>query len=165
MASQSYMRVGDAEREATAGELREHFASGRLTQEEFDERLNQTFAAKTRADLDAVLRDLPSARPLAAAAPPRSDYGSGAWSGASGSSGGTGRRMGILTGAMAAMWSMVLLLGVLDFGFGFGGAGGRPIGIALVLAALAMLRRLIFGRIFGRRRAWGGTRGRGGRRR
>jgi hypothetical protein len=165
MASQSYMRVGDAEREATAGELREHFASGRLTQEEFDERLNQTFAAKTKADLDAVLRDLPSVRPLATSAP-RSDYGSGRWSssGASGSSGaGTGRRMGILTGAMAALWSMVLVFGVLDLGFG--GFGTRPIGIGLILAALAMLRRLFFGRIFGRRRGWGGPRGPRGRRR
>ena len=152
MASQSNMRVGDAEREATAGELREHFASGRLTQAEFDERLNQTFAAKTRADLDAVLRDLPSARPLAATAPPRSDYGS--------THGGTRRRMGILTGAMAALWSMVLVFGVLDFGFGFGGLGGRPIGIGLILAALAMLRRLVFRRVFGRRGGWGGPRGR-----
>jgi hypothetical protein len=162
MASQSNMRVGDAEREATAGELREHFASGRLTQAEFDERLNQTFAAKTRADLNAVLRDLPSARPLAATAPPRSDYGSGAWSGSAhgGPNSSTRRRMGILTGAMAALWSMVLVFGVLDFGFGFGGMGGRPIGIALILAALAMLRRLVFRRVFGRRRGWGGPRGR-----
>jgi hypothetical protein len=152
MASQSNMRVGDAEREATAGELREHFASGRLTQAEFDERLNQTFAAKTRADLDAVLRDLPSVRPLAAAAPPRSDYRS--------AHGGTGRRMGILAGVMAALWSMVLVFGVLDLGFGFGGLGGRPIGIGLILAALAMLRRLVFRRVFGRRRGWGGPRGR-----
>ena len=63
MASQSNMRVGDAEREATAGELREHFASGRLTQDEFDERLNQTFAAKTRADLLALFSDLPAPHP------------------------------------------------------------------------------------------------------
>lgn len=55
------MRVGDAEREAAAAEVREHFASGRLTQEELNERLDQTFAAKTRGDLDAVFTDLPSA--------------------------------------------------------------------------------------------------------
>jgi Domain of unknown function (DUF1707) len=171
MASQSYMRVGDADREATAGELREHFASGRLTQEEFDERLNQTFAAKTRADLDAVLRDLPSARPLTATAPPRSDYGSGTWSGSGawsgsahgGTGGGTGRRTGILTGAMAALWSMVLVFGVLDLGFGV--FGGRPLGIGLILAALAVLRRLVFRRVFSRRRGWGGPGGRSARRR
>ena len=41
------MRVGDAEREAAAAEVREHFASGRLTQDELNQRLDQTFAAKT----------------------------------------------------------------------------------------------------------------------
>ncbi|HEY1666723.1 MAG TPA: DUF1707 domain-containing protein, partial [Trebonia sp.] len=41
------MRVSDAEREAAAAELREHFASGRLTQDEMDERLTAVFAAKT----------------------------------------------------------------------------------------------------------------------
>src|SRR6202161_650334 len=55
------MRVGDAEREAAAAEVREHFASGRLTQDELNQRLDQTFAAKTRGDLDAVFTDLPSA--------------------------------------------------------------------------------------------------------
>src|ERR1700677_1791597 len=55
------MRVGDAEREAAAAEVREHFASGRLTQDELNQRLDQTFAAKTRGDLNAVFTDLPSA--------------------------------------------------------------------------------------------------------
>ena len=36
------MRVGDAEREAAAAEVREHFASGRLTQDELNQRLDQT---------------------------------------------------------------------------------------------------------------------------
>jgi hypothetical protein len=53
------MRVGDAERDAAANELREHFASGRLTQDELNERLDQTFAAKTRGDLSALFTDLP----------------------------------------------------------------------------------------------------------
>src|ERR1700689_3428356 len=55
------MRVGDAEREAAAAEGREHFASGRLTQDELNQRLDQTFAAKTRGDLNAVFTDLPHA--------------------------------------------------------------------------------------------------------
>ena len=55
------MRVGDAEREAAAAEVREHFASGRLTQDELNQRLDQTFAAKTRGDLNAVFTDLPHA--------------------------------------------------------------------------------------------------------
>ena len=63
MASGFEMRVGDAEREAAAAELREHYASGRLTLEELNERLDAAFAAKTRGDLTVVMRDLPSARP------------------------------------------------------------------------------------------------------
>jgi hypothetical protein len=51
--------VGDAERDATATQLREHYATGRLTLDELNERLDQTFKARTGADLNAVMRDLP----------------------------------------------------------------------------------------------------------
>src|ERR1700740_1056507 len=54
------MRVSDAEREAAAAELQEHCASGRLSQDELNERLTATFAAKTRGDLNSVFTDLPS---------------------------------------------------------------------------------------------------------
>jgi GntR family transcriptional regulator len=53
------LRVGDADREAAAAQLRDHFADGRLTHEELNERLDQAFAAKTEADLNTVMRDLP----------------------------------------------------------------------------------------------------------
>ncbi len=62
------MRVSDAEREAAAAELREHFASGRLDQEELDERLSAVFAARTRGDLNALFTDLPSAGHIQAGA-------------------------------------------------------------------------------------------------
>ena len=55
------VRVGDADREAVAAQLREHYADGRLTLEELNERLDQTFAATTKADLNMVMRDLPQA--------------------------------------------------------------------------------------------------------
>lgn len=84
MASGYEMRVGDAEREATAAELREHYASGRLTLDELNERLDRAFAAKTRGDLDGLMRDLPSARPRGAGAGPGAGVGSGAGSGAPG---------------------------------------------------------------------------------
>src|SRR3974377_67816 len=61
MATGYNVRVGDADREAVAAQLREHFADGRLTLEELNERLDQTFAAKTKADLNTVMRDLPQA--------------------------------------------------------------------------------------------------------
>src|SRR5215831_8081383 len=61
MATGYNVRVGDADREAVAAQLREHFADGRLTLEELNERLDQAFAAKTKADLNTVMRDLPQA--------------------------------------------------------------------------------------------------------
>ena len=62
MVSDHQMRVSDTEREAAATELREHYAAGRLTLEELNERLDKTFAAKTRADLNGLMTDLPSGR-------------------------------------------------------------------------------------------------------
>lgn len=53
------IRASDADRERTATLLREHHAEGRLTPEEFNDRLDRTFAAKTLGELDALLADLP----------------------------------------------------------------------------------------------------------
>lgn len=53
------LRVSDAEREQAAGALRENLAEGRLTLEEFSERLDAAFAAKTYGELDALMIDLP----------------------------------------------------------------------------------------------------------
>jgi Domain of unknown function (DUF1707) len=51
--------VADDDREATIEELREHLLAGRLSAEEFEERLAAAQRARTRADLDAVRVDLP----------------------------------------------------------------------------------------------------------
>ena len=77
MATGYNVRVGDADREAVAAQLREHYADGRLTLEELNERLDQAFAAKTKADLNTVMRDLPQATQPAAGMP----YGGTAWQG------------------------------------------------------------------------------------
>lgn len=53
------MRASDAEREEVAGALRESLAEGRLDLEEFNERLDSAYSAKTYGDLDALLVDLP----------------------------------------------------------------------------------------------------------
>lgn len=57
------VRVGDSEREEAAHALGEHFAVGRLDREEYDERIDAAFAARTRADVAALFRDLPQPRP------------------------------------------------------------------------------------------------------
>jgi hypothetical protein len=55
------MRASDADREAVAGRLRDAHAEGRLTMEEFEERLDATYAARTLGDLAPVTHDLPAA--------------------------------------------------------------------------------------------------------
>jgi len=55
------LRVSDADREQAAEILREAAGDGRLTLEELDQRLDQAYAAKTYAELEPVIRDLPIA--------------------------------------------------------------------------------------------------------
>ncbi len=57
------LRVSDADREQVADRLREHFAEGRLTSEELDERVSAALSAKTVGQLRAVMTDLPQPEP------------------------------------------------------------------------------------------------------
>jgi hypothetical protein len=57
------IRVSDAEREQTVELLREHAVYGRLTLEEFAQRVDTVYAARTRTELDAVTRDVPASSP------------------------------------------------------------------------------------------------------
>jgi hypothetical protein len=56
------LRVSDRERDEITTQLRDHAAEGRLSPEELDERVERALAARTGADLDAVLADLPRRR-------------------------------------------------------------------------------------------------------
>src|SRR5271163_503748 len=58
-------RVADADRDRTVTLLREHVVEGRLTLDEFSERVGLALQAKTRGDLLAVMADLPEARQAA----------------------------------------------------------------------------------------------------
>jgi hypothetical protein len=62
MATQPSLRIGDRERDAVATELQEHYAHGRLTLEEFNQRLDAALAAKTQDDLSRLTADLPHIR-------------------------------------------------------------------------------------------------------
>jgi hypothetical protein len=67
------LRVGDAERQQAVSALGEHFAAGRLDQDEYDTRIQAAYAAKTRVDLHGLFGDLPEPvpfRPSAQQAPP-----------------------------------------------------------------------------------------------
>jgi hypothetical protein len=59
MAFDPNIRASDADRDKTVTLLREHLAAGRLTSEEFDERLEKALSAKTLGDLDQLMADLP----------------------------------------------------------------------------------------------------------
>jgi hypothetical protein len=67
--SDQNMRVSDAERQAVADRLAEHFSAGRLDQAEFDERVGRAMSAKTRADLNGLFDDLPETGAPAATDP------------------------------------------------------------------------------------------------
>ena len=54
------MRAGDSDRDAAAERLRSAHAEGRLTVEEFHERLDAAFAARTLGDLAELTADLPA---------------------------------------------------------------------------------------------------------
>lgn len=70
-----HLRAADADRAAVATVLGQHMSAGRLTMDEYDERLARVYAAKTYGELDQITADLPStgvaARPAAAPASPQ----------------------------------------------------------------------------------------------
>jgi DUF1707 SHOCT-like domain len=60
------MRAADSDRAAAATVLGEHMAAGRLTVDEYDERLSRAYAARTYGELEQLTADLPTnSRPQA----------------------------------------------------------------------------------------------------
>jgi uncharacterized protein DUF1707 len=53
------VRASDAERERTVERLRAASAEGRLTFEELSERVTAAYDARTHAELELLVRDLP----------------------------------------------------------------------------------------------------------
>ena len=53
------LRASDQQRDRAAAELREHYAAGRLAEDEFNERLDAIYAARTQGELSELRRDLP----------------------------------------------------------------------------------------------------------
>ncbi len=59
------IRASDADREHVTAWLREHFAAGRLTPDELDERISAALNAKTYGELRQLMADLPGPVPAA----------------------------------------------------------------------------------------------------
>jgi Domain of unknown function (DUF1707) len=55
----TYVRASDADRDKVATVLREAMVEGRLNLDELNERLNTVYEAKTYAELEPAIRDLP----------------------------------------------------------------------------------------------------------
>ena len=65
--TQDRIRISDADRDRAAARLREHFAAGRLSPDELDERIAAALTAKTVGDVRRIMADLPDPVP----APPQ----------------------------------------------------------------------------------------------
>ena len=61
-AGEAVTRASDRERDAVVQRVQDAFAEGRLDDTEFDERTRAALTARTHAELDALLADLPAAR-------------------------------------------------------------------------------------------------------
>jgi len=103
------VRIADDDRNRMVEILRTHCADGRLTLDEFSERVGEVFAARTQSELDHALRDLPVPAPLS---PPLDEYRRQPVRWTVGIMNGTqqkGRwRVGEETGAVAIMGGVVL---------------------------------------------------------
>jgi hypothetical protein len=161
MAAGSGIRIGDTERNATAESLREHYAAGRLTMEEFQERLDAAFAAKTDLDLGKITDDLPHSSAFSAYAASFPSSGQRAPFPTYPSSGGqrtpprSGSWQSILAG-VAMLVSFFALATIVILWLPF---GGLPRTILLVFAVFAFIRRILRrvvggGSSGGRRRWW-----------
>jgi hypothetical protein len=71
MSDSSQLRASEADRERMAGELRGHFAAGRITEDELGGRLDAVYSSRTVGELAAVGVDLPALPPVAVADPRR----------------------------------------------------------------------------------------------
>jgi hypothetical protein len=63
------MRAGDADRERTAGRLRDAAVEGRLRSDELEERLEAALGASTLGELERLVADLPAPPPAPPARP------------------------------------------------------------------------------------------------
>jgi Domain of unknown function (DUF1707) len=157
MATGPDLRIGHAEREAAAASLREHYAQGRLTLEEFNERIDATFKAATQNQLNRITEDLPQAAAHPAPLPVTTVPGGGRdrarqdWS-----QGHHHPRLGFYPLIIAALGTWLLFFELHLRAFPWPGK------LAIFLAIFGIIRGVLR-RVFGMRR--GSVRGPGGPRR
>jgi hypothetical protein len=76
------LRASDADRDLALAELSEHFQTGRLSRDEFDERSARALQARTGQELTELFADLPGGQPTDGASPAsRGGLAGPAWAG------------------------------------------------------------------------------------
>ncbi|MFF0020514.1 DUF1707 domain-containing protein [Streptomyces sp. NPDC005496] len=93
------LRASDADRERVAEQLRDALAEGRLDMEEFEERLEATYRARTYGELAPITRDLPGADAVAPVFPAGVPAERGGW------------RERIVGGEGSSSWGVAVLSG------------------------------------------------------
>jgi hypothetical protein len=109
MAADPRIRASDEDRDRVVSLLREHHAAGRLTAEEFNERLDRAYEAKTIGELDELMSDLPAMDLYRLPDASLQRYGrpkpgAGSYLQAAGGQGGLARGHGRFSPAWASAW-------------------------------------------------------------
>ncbi len=145
MASNTKTRASDADRDRTVAALREHLAAGRLTFEEFDERMDKAYAAKTLGQLEEVMADLPGTGPGQLPDAPVDRFAAGpppSWRRPPGSiEAGRGRLAPAWPAAVGSVLAISLVLFVIWLASGASG-GLWFLWVALALVAVLFARRM-----------------------
>jgi Domain of unknown function (DUF1707) len=134
MGTETRIRASDADRDRIAAALRENLAEGRLTTDEFDERLDKALAAKTLGELEGLMTDLPGTG-ISQRTDPSSDRAQGKPLSRTG-------RFRPASGALFALGVLVLVIWLIS-------GAHTSLSFLWVVAALAVLviaRRIMGGR-------------------
>jgi hypothetical protein len=133
------MRASDADRDLAIAELSEHFQTGRLTQEEFDDRSARALQARTGQELSDLFTDLPGAS--APGGPwPGPSWAGPSWPGPARLDRSTSCHRPVavvIVGVVAAIAVASLIGNVAHVGVGHGGFGWL---IPLLIVVLALRR-------------------------
>jgi Domain of unknown function (DUF1707) len=135
------MRASDADRDLAIAELSEHFQTGRLTQEEFDDRSARALQARTGQELSGLFADLPDADGPRGGTWPEPSWTGPSWPApARPDKSASCRRPGalVILGVVAAV-AIASLIG--HVGIGHGGFGWLIPLFIVVLAARRIARR------------------------
>jgi Domain of unknown function (DUF1707) len=151
--------VTDADRDAAAAQLREHYAAGRLSLDEFQDRLDAVYRAQTARELGMVTSSLPHEGVLIPPGTPWGSYPGGYPLGVAevrAAMGRAGRRIMLALGVLAAGSLLVLTLLITAF-MVHGGLLGVVVGalLAILAAGVAAVGALVWlARRLWRRHAW-----------